>query len=130
MDGFQGPLAGMASGMQAARTKYIVTVPCDSPLISEGLVRRLHEAMERENADISSAHDGERTHPVFALIRCDLLPDLIEFLNTGERKIDLWYSRHRLAIAYFNDTPNSFLNVNSPEERADLENKLVAERNQ
>lgn len=130
MDGFQGPLAGMASGMQAARTKYIVTVPCDSPLISDGLVRRLHEAMERENADISSVHDGDRTHPVFALIRCDLLPDLLEFLNAGERKIDRWYARHRLAIAYFDDTPNSFLNVNSPEERADLENKLVAERNQ
>jgi molybdopterin-guanine dinucleotide biosynthesis protein A len=58
------------------------------------------------------------------------LPDLLEFLNAGERKIDRWYARHRLAIAYFDDTPNSFLNVNSPEERADLENKLVAERNQ
>jgi molybdenum cofactor guanylyltransferase len=126
LGGFLGPLAGMASGMQAAKTKYIITVPCDSPLISDGLVRRLHEAMEREKADISTAHDGARTHPVFALIRCDLLTDLLDFLNAGERKIDRWYARHRLAIAHFIDKPKSFLNVNSPEERAELENLLVA----
>ncbi len=123
-DGYLGPLAGMASGMQACGTQYIVTAPCDSPLIASNLVQRLYKALTREGADISVAHDGERMHPVFALIRCDLLPNLLDFLNMGQRKIGHWYAQHRLAVAYFRDQPEAFRNVNSPEERAELENEL------
>jgi len=124
MDGYLGPLSGMASGMRAACTRYIVTAPCDSPLIGGDLVRRLYETLIREGADISVAHDGERMHPVFALIRRDLLPSLLDFLNAGQRKIDRWYAQHRLAVAYFRDQPEAFRNVNSPKERAELENEL------
>jgi molybdopterin-guanine dinucleotide biosynthesis protein A len=126
MDGYLGPLAGMASGMRACATRYIVTAPCDSPLVANNLVRRLYETLAREGADISVAHDGERAHPVFAMMRCDLLPNLLDYLNAGERKIDRWYTQHRLAVAYFRDEPEAFLNVNSPQERAELENRLTA----
>jgi molybdopterin-guanine dinucleotide biosynthesis protein A len=129
MDGYLGPLAGMASGMRACATRYIVTAPCDSPLVANNLVRRLYEALTREGADISVAHDGERAHPVFALMRRDLLPNLLDYLNAGERKIDRWYAQHRLAVAYFRDAPEAFLNVNSPQERAELENRLTAVTN-
>jgi molybdenum cofactor guanylyltransferase len=126
MDGYLGPLAGIASGMRAASTPYIVTAPCDSPLIASNLVQRLHAALTREGADISVAHDGERMHPVFALMRRDLLPSLLDFLDTGQRKIDRWYAQHRLAVAFFRDQPEAFRNVNSPEERAELESELEA----
>jgi molybdopterin-guanine dinucleotide biosynthesis protein A len=129
MDGYLGPLAGMASGMRACATRYIVTAPCDSPLVANNLVRRLYETLAREGADISVAHDGERAHPVFALMRRDLLPNLLDYLNAGERKIDRWYAQHRLAVAYFRDAPEAFLNVNSPQERAELENRLTAVTN-
>jgi molybdopterin-guanine dinucleotide biosynthesis protein A len=124
MDGYLGPLAGIASGMRAASSRYIVTAPCDSPLVANNLVRRLYETLIREGADISVAHDGERMHPVFALMRRDLLPSLLDFLNAGQRKIDRWYAQHRLAVAYFRDQPEAFRNVNSPEERAELESEL------
>lgn len=124
MDGYLGPLAGMASGMRAARTTYVVTAPCDSPLLGTGLVQRLYRTLAQENADISVARDGERMHPVFALIRCDLLPDLLDYLNSGERKIDRWYARHHLAVTDFGDVPDWFRNVNRPEERAELENRI------
>jgi molybdenum cofactor guanylyltransferase len=124
MDGYLGPLAGIASGMQTAGTRYIVTAPCDTPLISGNLVQRLYQTLSHEGADISVAHDGERMHPVFALIRRDLLPDLLDFLKAGERKIDRWYARHRLAVAYFREQPEAFRNVNNPEERAELEIEL------
>jgi molybdopterin-guanine dinucleotide biosynthesis protein A len=124
MDGYLGPLAGIASGMRASVTRYIVTAPCDSPLVANNLVRRLYETLTREGADISVAHDGERMHPVFALMRRDLLPNLLDFLNAGQRKIDRWYAQHRLAVAYFRDQPEAFRNVNSPEEHAELESEL------
>lgn len=121
LEGYLGPLAGMASGMSAATTQYIVTAPCDCPLVSIGLVRRLYQSVLNENAQIGVASDGERMHPVFAIIQRDLLPDLLAYLDSGERKIDRWYARHRMAIARFDDVPQWFQNVNSPEEHAELE---------
>lgn len=122
--GYLGPLAGIASALRAADTTYVLAVPCDSPLIGPDLSQRLYAALVEEHADISVAHDGERMHPVFALLRRSLLSSLLDYLEGGERKIDRWYARHRLAIAYFRDAPRSFLNVNSPEERAELEHNL------
>ena len=121
VDGYLGPLAGMASGMNSADTPYVVTAPCDSPLVNTGLVRRLYESVQDADAEIAVVHDGERTHPVFAMLRRDLLPDLLEYLDSGERKIDRWYARHRLVNSSFSDVPGWFQNINSPEEHAVLE---------
>ncbi len=122
---YYGPLAGMASAMELAATKYVLTVPCDSPLMANDLAARLYQALNQGNAEISVAHDGERLHPVFALLQCDLLPSLREYLQRGERKIDHWFARHKLAIAYFADEPETFVNVNNPQERATVEARLA-----
>lgn len=121
---YQGPLAGMASALQIASTPYVVTVPCDSPLIGADLVERLARALVREAADIAVAHDGERTHPVFLLLKRALLPSLLDFLDAGERKIDRWFEQHRVASADFSDAPDAFLNVNDPNEHRALEQRL------
>jgi molybdenum cofactor guanylyltransferase len=123
-----GPLAGTASALQAADTDYVLTVPCDSPLVPEDLALRLAQALAREGAEIVVAHDGERMQPVFALVSRSLLPSLLAYLEAGERKIDLWFARHRLALADFSDRPETFLNVNTPEERAALEDRLCGGR--
>ena len=120
-----GPLAGMASAMQAVSTAYVLTIPCDSPMIEDDLAVRLYRALEHEKADASVAHDGERMHPVFALLKRDLLPSLQSYLESGERKIDRWLNQHRLAVAYFRDKPDAFLNVNNPDDRRAVESKLV-----
>jgi molybdenum cofactor guanylyltransferase len=125
---YYGPLAGMASAMEITATRYVLTVPCDSPLVAHDLVARLYRALSREQAEISVAHDGERMHPVFALLRCDLLPSLRDYLRGGERKIDRWFARHKLAVASFADEPETFVNVNNPEERAAVEVRLAQVR--
>jgi molybdopterin-guanine dinucleotide biosynthesis protein A len=121
---YHGPLAGVASAMEIAETRYVITVPCDSPLVAHDLVARLYRALSQENAEISVAHDGERMHPVFALLRCDLLSSLQEYLQSGQRKIDRWFAHHKLVIAYFTDEPDTFVNVNNPEERAAIATRL------
>lgn len=124
IEGYQGPLAGIASGMRTATTSYVVTVPCDSPLIGADLVARLGQALSRERAEVAVAHDGSRTHPVFLLLERALLPSLTKFLEAGERKIDRWFAQHRVATADFSDCPEAFLNVNDPGEHHALEVRL------
>ena len=120
-----GPLVGMASGMNATDTTFIVTVPCDSPFIPDNLVEMLYRALAENEADISVAHDGERMQPVFALLRCSLLPGLLAYLDEGGRKIDTWYGQQRLALADFSGSPDTFLNLNTPEDKVILENRMA-----
>lgn len=121
---FSGPLAGMASAMAAADTTYIAVVPCDSPLLAPDLVARLHRALRQADAELAVAHDGERMQPVFALLPTALLDDLHDFLAGGERKIDQWYTRRRMALADFSDLPDMFINVNTPEQLSRLTARL------
>jgi len=121
---FQGPLAGMASGMAAAETELLLTVPCDSPLIPNDLASRMIDALDAAEADVAVAHDGRRLQPVFALLRTTLLDDLNAYLASGERKIDLWFQRQRFVEVNFSDCPDAFLNVNTPTDRIALEIRL------
>ncbi len=122
---FFGPLVGMATGMQATSKPYLLTVPCDSPFVPGHLAATLYQAMQKEAAMISVAHDGERMQPVFALLNCQLLPSLLAYLDDGGRKIDTWYAQHRLALADFSLSPETFLNLNTPEDQVKLENRIM-----
>ena len=122
---FAGPLAGMASALEASATRLLLTAPCDSPLVTTDLGPRLHAALARDGAEIAVAHDGERMQPVFALLTRGLLPNLLAFLGTGERKIDAWYATRHTVTADFSDILDTFLNVNTPQERDRLEQRLA-----
>jgi len=122
--GYCGPLAGMASGLQISKTPFIVTAPCDSPLIPDNLVHKLYSTLQQENADICTAYANERLQPVFTLMKTKLLSSMLDFLNNGERKIDRWFEKHHLAIADFSDQAETFININSEEELVAIELKL------
>ena len=113
---FQGPLAGIAAALAQADTPWLVSVPCDSPLIPLDLVGRLHDQVVRGGARVGAAHDGQRLQPVFTLVHRDLLADLVSYLQGGERKIDRWLERHAFRSVDFSDREEMFLNVNTPVE--------------
>jgi molybdenum cofactor guanylyltransferase len=126
LDNYCGPLAGMATAMQAAATPLLLTVPCDSPFVPAHLVETLYRAIAETGAGISVAYDGERMQPVHALLRCELLPDLLDYLGSGERKVHAWYAQHRPALAGFSTSPEAFLNLNTPQDKRKLEAMLAA----
>ena len=123
---FSGPLAGFAAGLGQIRTPWLVTVPCDSPLVVPDYVSRLWAAIEPGGIDAVVAHDGNRLQPVFSLLRRGVLGDLEAFLDLGERKIDLWLERLSWRIVDFSDAPEMFLNVNTPEDLARVEARITA----
>jgi molybdopterin-guanine dinucleotide biosynthesis protein A len=118
IDGFQGPLAGLAAGLAACRTRWLVMVPCDSPFLPTSLVSRLLAAATTDGAQIATVHDGQRLQPVFSLVGRTLAADLSRYLESGERKIDQWFARHPTAVADFSDGADGFVNVNTPAELA------------
>lgn len=124
-EGFQGPLMGIYSGLRAASTPWLVVLPCDTPALPGDLVARLVAGLGE--ADIAVADDGERLHPVVALIRTELADDLAAALAAGERKIDRWYARHAWRRVDVSDCPDAFANLNTDDEKQRLEVALAKE---
>jgi molybdopterin-guanine dinucleotide biosynthesis protein A len=126
LEGYPGPLAGVLSGLAQLRTEFLVTVPCDTPLLADDLVARLHAACIAGDADLAVASDGERQHPVFLLLRAHVAPSLAAYLAAGGRKIDAWFASVRVAEARFDDAADTFVNVNDPDERLRVEAHLLS----
>ena len=121
---YQGPLAGMLSGLRSCETRLMITMPCDSPFIPYNLTERLLESVNADDSDISVAHDGNRLQPVFCLLKTSLIDSLDQYLARGERKIDRWFSEHNYSTVDFADQPETFSNINNPEELKKAEQQL------
>jgi molybdenum cofactor guanylyltransferase/molybdopterin-guanine dinucleotide biosynthesis protein MobB len=124
--GYFGPLAGIASAMEAADTPYLLTVPCDGPLLPADLATRLHNRLTTEDAELCVAHDGGRLQPIFALLRRTLLPRLLAYVEGGGHKVEEWCHHQRLAVADFSDCAEAFVNVNTPADRAVVARRVTA----
>ena len=116
--GFAGPLAGLHAGMSAATTPFVATVPCDSPFLPLDLVARLSKGLVGMDAQLAVARTFDQPHPVFALVRRDVLPHLASFLHGGGRKIDAWYATLRIVEVAFDDCADAFRNINTADELA------------
>lgn len=121
---FDGPLAGILAAMRAARNPLLLVAPCDSPLIEAGHLQRLLDALRQSDADIAAAFDGERLHPVFAVLKTSLQADLRDYLQRGERKLQSWFFQHSMITVDFSDVPEIFVNINTPAELWALEKAL------
>jgi molybdenum cofactor guanylyltransferase len=116
--GFAGPLAGLHAGMTHATHEMVVTVPCDSPFLPPDLVDRLHAGLVANRAQLAVAKTFDQPHPVFALVRRDVLPGLAAFLEGGGRKIDAWYAALEVVEVGFDDEADAFRNINTTDELA------------
>jgi len=114
--GFAGPLAGLHAALSAASHPLVATAPCDSPFLPDDLVFRLFSALTAAHADLAVARTFDQAHPVFCLCKRGVLPHLSEFLESGGRKIDRWYSTLNIVEVAFDDEADAFENINTREE--------------
>jgi molybdopterin-guanine dinucleotide biosynthesis protein A len=122
---FSGPLAGFSVGLKHCQTPYLLTSPCDSPLLPTDLAEKMAAELEQNNLELVYASSRETdgkiwAQPVFCLMRNDLQDSLNTFLSKGDLKIDRWFKALRSSTVVF-DHSQAFANVNTPEELADLE---------
>jgi molybdopterin-guanine dinucleotide biosynthesis protein A len=132
---FAGPLAGILTGLKRTATPYLLTVPCDAPLLPLSLCERLVQALQGDpSADMAvtdvsgDASATAQLQPTFCLLRRDaqrrLAQDLSAWLGAGQRKARVWIERQRHVIAHFAapaDDPRAFANANTLEQLQRLE---------
>jgi molybdenum cofactor guanylyltransferase len=125
-----GPLAGMFTGLTHCSTPYLLTVPCDTPLLALDLTKRLLLALTEQNADIAivaspslDAPGSLRSQPTIALMRSSLKLSLQDSLNRNEFKVSRWMRQHKLIEVAFDQSHDdlaAFTNINSSEQLVSL----------
>lgn len=119
---WQGPLLGIAAGLAAACGEaWLVVAPCDTPFLPLDLAARLIGAAQAGQAPLAYAVSGGQRHSACMALRTSLLPALLGYLRAGDRKVGLWQSRMGGVEARFDDAPEAFVNLNTPEELAAAE---------
>ena len=76
--------------------------------------------------DIAVVSCDGNAHPVFCLMKKSVLPSLIAFLDSGERKVSAWQKCQKYVEVDFNDCSDAFVNLNTPQDLAALEQKLAS----
>lgn len=118
IDGGVGPLAGLLSALEQSESEYVLSVPCDTPLLPRDLAGRMLDAIEREGAQLCTVSDGERLHPVVMLAHRSVQANLRDYLLGGGRKVHDWFYSLPHCSADFSDQPAAFVNINTPQQLA------------
>jgi molybdopterin-guanine dinucleotide biosynthesis protein A len=120
--GFQGPLAGILTGMLWSRRRhprqaYLLSVASDTPFLPRDLVTRLSQSLIDQNADIAIASCAQGTHPTIGLWPVDLAERLEhDLMETNIRSVHHWIGTFRVALAEF--PSETLANLNTPIELA------------
>lgn len=123
---FIGPLAGFSLGLKYCKHDYLLTVPCDSPLLPRDLAQRLMTSLLEHNAEIAVASSDGNTHPVFCLCKKSVLASLTDYIAQGERRVSAWQKSLNYIEVDFSDCSEAFVNLNTLEDLTALEAKLVS----
>jgi molybdenum cofactor guanylyltransferase len=106
---FSGPLAGVLAGLEKARFDWLVSSPCDTPLLPLDLVDRLCRARGKSRAVV--AKDPLRTHFTTLMLHKDRLTALNAYLERGGRSVRGFLETVGATIADFPDE-KAFSNFN------------------
>ena len=98
---FQGPLSGMLTSLEQAKTDFVLFVPCDS---------------KNDRTLMAYAKDKEREHPTFCLMSVQLKEKLRAYLNEGERRLLQFMNKNGAVAVRFDEQEGRFVNFNTLED--------------
>ena len=119
-DTLPGPLAGWLAALDRAPTEWLLSVPCDSPLLPADLAARLAPPLAGPGAPplaIAATADGPQ--PVFALLHRSLAPALAAALARGDGSAQRFARAQGAAEVRFDDA-GAFADADTPEDLARL----------
>ncbi len=125
VEGFAGPLAGIATALQWATQNgfsHVASAAADTPFFPPDLVAKLAGSISDQHAIALASSEGN-IHPVFGLWPVSLLADLLAFLASGENaSVMRFVSRNAHSVVDFPFAASGgiahdpFFNINTPQD--------------
>jgi molybdopterin-guanine dinucleotide biosynthesis protein A len=111
-----GPLAGVAAGLAAATTPWLLVIAGDMPYITGELVDSL---VALAGADVDAACVRERglPEPLVSIVHARVLPVIESRLAAGRFKASAIFTDEDLRVAWLDDPdPRALASINTPED--------------
>ncbi len=121
---FRGPLAGISRGLENSNSEYLLTVPCDGPLLPVDLAQRMLHSLQQHHAQAALVFDGHYQQPTYNLLHHSLLDEINHSLQCNEHKLGKWLMDHGAIKVDFCAQKEAFINVNTPDDLNKLEQQL------
>ena len=121
---YQGPLGGLVTALKEAPDDWVLAVAADMPYVSSAVVHALWDARDGADAVLPVTPDGPE--PLLALYSRACLPAARKVLSTGRRRLVAMFAELNVvevpvdSLRSIDPDLRSFLNINTPEELADL----------
>lgn len=117
-----GPVGGIYSALRFSKTDLNLIISCDMPFVQADLLKFLVEQAFKEKPDVTLPVDENGSwQPLCAIYRQSILPNLETAILRNTLKLKAIVAEvHSLIIpienAHINYQPNSFLNINTPDD--------------
>lgn len=123
----EGPIAGIAAALAFARSQglgFVLTIPCDTPLLPPDLRTRLSEALGPAHG-AAVATSGAKLHPSCALWRSRTAEMLPTYLASGRSSLKGFAAEVGMVEVEWPASPfDPFFNVNSADDLAAAEARI------
>lgn len=125
-----GPLGGLYTAVTTAHYQTVAVVACDLPFANAPLLVASAGILLAENVDVVIAKSPEGYEPLHAVYRQTTCLSAIESaLDSGQRRVISWFPQVRVRVLTdaeinrYDPEGIAFLNVNTPEEFAQAEER-------
>lgn len=117
-----GPLVGFAQGLAQIETDWVLLLACDLPQLQVEVLQHWATKLEKTAAEVMALlpRHPKGWEPLCGFYRCQCLPKLTEFINTGGRSFQRWLAQHPVQELPVSDT-QMLLNCNTPADLEQLE---------
>jgi molybdopterin-guanine dinucleotide biosynthesis protein A len=112
---FPGPLAGILSGLKAARHSHLLVLPCDVPRIDAALLANMREAASQHPEKPLMLRHDEHWEPLLCVIPVALLTDFESAWHEGERSPGRLMRKLGAVALECPDNDPRLANLNTPE---------------
>jgi molybdopterin-guanine dinucleotide biosynthesis protein A len=118
----RGPLEGLAAGLRClgGEVDAVYVTSCDVPLLVPAFVTQIFDKLR--DYDIAVPYDQERLHPLAAVYRSKVLPQIEQLLHQDQLRVRLLFdsvSTNKVAteeLRSVDPTLATLLNLNHPED--------------
>ncbi len=109
-----GPLAGIAAGLAAARTPWLLVVAGDMPYLTGELIDALL-ALRRDDLDAVCVRERGLPEPLVSVVHARVRGAVERRLAAGRFKASALFTDENLAVAWLDDPdPYALRSINSP----------------
>ena len=96
---FEGPLAGLAAGLEKAASEVVIVVGGDMPLVEPDVLRLLVDRLRGGTCTVAVLQDGSQPRPLPMALTCNEAREAASAaIAAGERSLRAFLTRLRVAI--------------------------------